>query len=384
MENSNSRKRLILVVDDQHQNLQLVASVLNPLYNLVLTDKGEKALPYALKKRPDLILLDIMMPEISGFEVCRQIRQQPELNTVPVIFLTAKTEEEDIIHAYEAGGVDYVTKPFRTRELLARIEAHITLKEQHEAILLLNSELEAINKQKDKLLSVIAHDMRSTIGSIGNLVEVLMPDIETMSTEDILQYLQLIKDGSEKVYAMFDDLLLWAKNQFQNVPLELTVFNLKDEAESTAGQTAVQAGNKNIRIVVDIPANTVVYADVNMVRTILRNLISNAVKFSNAGTEVTVRSVTVAGNVGILVSDRGIGMKPEDVEKILKGTVGFTTYGTKGEKGTGLGLNLCNAFIQKQGSTLQIESIYGEGSTFSFTLPTPEHAFSHSAKNSDV
>lgn len=384
MENSHSRKRLILVVDDQHQNLQLVASVLNPLYNLVLTDKGEKALPYALKKRPDLILLDIMMPEISGFEVCRQIRQQPELNTVPVIFLTAKTEEEDIIHAYEAGGVDYVTKPFRTRELLARIEAHITLKEQHEAILLLNSELEAINKQKDKLLSVIAHDMRSTIGSIGNLVEVLMPDIDTMSTEDILQYLQLIKQGSEKVYAMFDDLLLWAKNQFQNVPLELTVFNLRDEAESTVGQTAVQAGNKNIRIVIDIPADTVVYADVNMVRTILRNLISNAVKFSNAGTEVTVRSITVAGTVEILVSDRGVGMKPEDIEKILKGTAGFTTYGTKGEKGTGLGLNLCNAFIQKQGGTLHIESIYGEGSTFSFTLPTPEYAFSHSIKNSDV
>lgn len=384
MENSNSRKRLILVVDDQHQNLQLVASVLNPLYNLVLTDKGEKALPYALKKRPDLILLDIMMPEISGFEVCRQIRQQPELNTVPVIFLTAKTEEEDIIHAYEAGGVDYVTKPFRTRELLARIEAHITLKEQHEAILLLNSELETINKQKDKLLSVIAHDMRSTIGSIGNLVEVLMPDIETMSTEDILQYLKLIKDGSEKVYAMFDDLLLWAKNQFQNVPLELTVFNLRDEADSAAGQIAVQAGNKNIRIVVDIPADTVVYADVNMVRTILRNLISNAVKFSNAGTEITVRSATVVGTVEISVSDRGVGMKPEDIEKILKGTVGFTTYGTKGEKGTGLGLNLCNAFIQKQGGILHIESIYGEGSTFCFTLPTPEHVFSRSTKNGDL
>lgn len=383
MENANSRKRLILVVDDQHQNLQLVASVLNPLYNLVLTDKGEKALPYALKKRPDLILLDIMMPEISGFEVCRQIRQQPELNTIPVIFLTAKTEEDDILHAYEVGGVDYITKPFRTRELLARIDAHITLKEQHESILRLNSELAEINKQKDKLLSVIAHDMRSTIGSIANLVEVLMPDIDSMSAKDIAQYLQLIKDGSEKVYSMFDELLLWAKSQFQNVPLEQTVLHIRDEAYDVVSQVAIQAGNKNIDIVVDVPAEATVYADTNMVRTILRNLISNAVKFSHAGTSVHIRSSLEDGAVKVSITDKGIGLKPDDISKILGGTVGFTTYGTKGEKGTGLGLNLCNAFIQKQGGTFHIESTYGEGSTFSFTLPTPEYVFSRNTKNED-
>lgn len=366
------RKRLILVVDDQHQNLQLVASVLNPLYNLVLTDKGDKALPYALKKRPDLILLDIMMPGMSGFEVCRQIRQHPELHHVPVIFLTAKTEEDDILRAYEAGGADYIMKPFRSRELLARIDAHITLREQHESILRLNSELADINRQKDKLLSVIAHDMRGSIGSIGNLLDVVIPDIATMPADDIVQYLQLIKSNADKVYAMFDELLLWAKNQFQNIALEQTVLNVRFVTAEVAGQLGAQAENKNIQIVVDVPDDLLVYADANMFQTILRNLISNAIKFSEPESDVTVHATPGNGVVDIAVIDRGAGIQPDDLDRIRNGNVGFTTFGTRGEKGTGLGLSLCHAFVRKHGGTLRVESTTGKGSTFSFTLPTPE------------
>ncbi len=357
------------MVDDQVQNLQLVASIIGPLYSLMLTDSAAKVLPYTLKKRPDLILLDVMMPEMSGFDVCRQLKEHPETRDIPVIFLTAMTGEDDIADAYEVGGVDYITKPFRTKELLARIAAHLTIKKQHDSIAALNTELMEVNKQKDKLLGVIAHDMRGSIGSIGNVMDVLIPEVESMSPAEIRDYLLMIKNSSERLYAMFDELLMWAKSKFQDISCDLSVVELNEVISEAVAQVSTQAANKQIEINVSIERNVPLYVDYVMLLTILRNLLTNAVKFSHPGNSIEVKTEASSGWAEIAVADHGVGM-PSDVAKHLFDTGrSMTTTGTKGEKGTGLGLDLCSDFVKKHGGILTVESEEGKGSTFKFTMP---------------
>lgn len=372
METNKQEKKIVLVVDDQPQNLQLAASVLNPLYRLILADNGEKAIALALKKQPDIILLDIMMPDMSGFEVCEQLKAHPDTKDIPVIFVTAKTEEDDTLKAYEAGGIDYVQKPFRANELIARIAAHVTLKSQREDIIALNKNLSAVNEQKSKLLSLIAHDMRGAISFIDNMLDLLISDIERTPTHELREYMTLVKETSEKTYEMFDELLLWANTQSQHISLSQEFVCAADIARRAAEHIQLQADAKRVQIVVE-DSDADVYADVNMLNTIIRNLLSNAIKFSESDKNVTVRiqhSKTIDGVVEISVCDQGIGIKSEDLEKIFDQTQNYTTRGTKGEKGTGLGLDLCRDFVQLHGGTIRAQSEYGKGSTFTFTMPT--------------
>lgn len=143
-----AEKNKILIVDDQPKNLQLAATVLNPYYKLLIADSGEKAIKIAFDKQPDLILLDIMMLEMSGFEVCKRLKEKNETKEIPIIFLTAKTEEEDIAKAFDIGGVDYITKPFKTKEVLARIKTHLDLKNAKDFIAKQNAELIKVNNEK--------------------------------------------------------------------------------------------------------------------------------------------------------------------------------------------------------------------------------------------
>lgn len=369
MENAAVSKGVVLVVDDQVQNLQLVASIIGPLYSLMLTDSAAKVLPYTLKKKPDLILLDVMMPEISGFDVCRQLKEHPETRDIPVIFLTAMTGEDDIAAAYEAGGVDYISKPFRTRELLARIAAHMTIKRQHDSIAALNAELLEMNKQKDRLLGVIAHDMRGSIGSMGNVIDILLQDIESMTPVEIRDYMQMMRNASERVYSMFDGLLMWAKSKFQTIDFECSVVELDGAVAEAVAQVATQAANKHIRIETSVECNVPLYVDYMMLLTVLRNLLTNALKFSHPHSTVKLMTTVQGDWAEFQIVDSGVGM-PDDVrERLFSSNSIVSSPGTKGEKGTGLGLDVCGDFVRRHGGAIHVESEEGKGSTFRFTMP---------------
>ncbi len=367
---SSVSRQTILIIDDQPRNLQLAAHVLNPYYELILVNSGEKGLRIAAEKLPDLILLDIMMPEMSGYEVCTRLKQNDALREIPVIFVTAKTEEEDIIQAYEVGGVDYVMKPFRAKELLARVKTHLSIKEGREKIERLNVYLNELNENKDKLFSIISHDLRGNAGQVDTLADIIMksPGYKEISVE-LKEPFVMLKQSSKNNRDMLDELLLWTRNQFNKLefkPVPILVENIIDQVIT---QLQPLADTKQISLRQQLDDNLTLTADEDMLIVIFRNLISNAIKFSNAGDEITIRGSQQNDDIAIEVTDHGVGIAKEDLGKLFNKNAHLSTFGTAGEKGTGLGLELCADFVNKHSGKIEVESEPGKGSTFRVVLP---------------
>jgi signal transduction histidine kinase len=372
-----SQKSLILIVDDHPHNLQVLGNILKKEgYSPALAQNGVQALDFVKKKLPDLILLDIMMPKMDGFEVCRQLKQEPATKDIPVIFLTAKTEKEDVIEGLKLGAVDYVTKPFNHRELMARLNTHLELKAAKQLIVLqkeqLNKKVEELkqtNATKDKLFSIISHDLINLFNALlGFSEELLINDnLDPEGRKDI----QVIQQSSKQGYNLLKNLLEWAKSQTGKTAFQPTKVNLKAIVAINIEFLRNNAESKNITILSDI-LETSVFADENMLDTVLKNLLSNAIKFTPANGTVAISSEEKDTEVEISISDTGIGIKPEDIDKLFKIEVSHTTIGTGKEKGTGLGLILCKELVEKNGGSIWVECEEGKGSRFYIRLPSQE------------
>ena len=368
-ENRNTPTRnTVLVIDDQPRNLQLAAYVLNPFYELILVNSGDKGIRMATEKCPDLILLDIMMPEMSGYEVCARLKENPDTKNIPVIFVTAKTEEEDIIQAYEVGGVDYVLKPFRAKELLVRVQTHLAIREAQQKTEQLNAHLRELNQNKDRLFSVISHDLRGNAGRIDSLVHLILLEMKENSAA-AMEMLPMLKESSRKNKELLEDLLLWARSQFDKIeyrPASLAVEEVVNRAEE---QVKIQAEGKQISFVRELSHDLKIFADLNMIITVLRNLYSNAIKFSQAKSTIKTKAYGQAGKVLIEVTDSGMGIQKEHLDKLFNQSKSRTTTGTAGEKGSGFGLELCYDFVKKNGGEITVQSEWEKGSTFTIILP---------------
>jgi two-component system, sensor histidine kinase and response regulator len=484
-------KSLVLVVDDNPRNLQLVASVLNPHYRLLLADSGQKALTIAIEKKPDLLLLDIMMPDLSGFDVSERLRQYSRTRQIPIIFLTARNDEQDITTAFESGGVDFITKPFRASELLARVKTQInlrntekrlrqvidlvphrlfakdsegklvlanqatasfyastvddllgnpepplpegyhyevdpdnepphhllenlgsmareeylqlpdgtkrfyqtniisftfsgtllptilqlaidvtTLKEKQEEISKLNQQLLLHSSHKDRLLTIIAHDLRNQLFGCASALNLLVKKSDTLPKELIVAGVSKLQKSAVQLLNLLQDLLLWSQAQFKAISFTPAQLCLPEELKILILHLQHLAEDKNINLQLEVPDGLLVFADANMLQTILRNLVTNAIKFSAVGQTVKITARERAGKVYISVSDEGVGINARTIKKLLENNMeNITTFGTNGEKGSGLGLSISIEFIQQHGGELQIESEEGRGSTFTFSVP---------------
>lgn len=231
-----------------------------------------------------------------------------------------------------------------------------------------NEKLKELNRQKDKLFSVIAHDLKNTVSGSTGAFDLLLEDYESFSDEEILEYLTLLRENNRSATNLLEDLLLWSRNQFQEVQTEPEELMLKDITNQVFENTAAKAEEKNIALRNQMPDRISVYADANILKTILRNLVSNGIKFSSEGDEVWVEATEIDQKVNVSVRDTGIGMDEETRSKIMDKKTSYTSSGTKGETGSGLGLDLCIDFAEKLGGELKVESEPGEGSTFTFSL----------------
>jgi PAS domain S-box-containing protein len=242
------------------------------------------------------------------------------------------------------------------------------IKRREQVIASLNEELKALNEQKDQLFSVISHDLRGFIGTTDAILNFLL-DLTEDDAGEIQEIVKKAKLSSNMTKTLLEDLLLWARNQMEKVPFEPVTLSVQAVATQVFEALQGQADLKQLRLTADIPGGTAVRADEEMLKVILRNLVSNAIKYSHPGGEITLTVRPIAARVTIAVGDKGVGIKPEHLEMLLGNKKHFTTLGTQGEKGSGLGLLLCHEFIQKHGDKLRIESQVNQGSTFSFLLP---------------
>jgi len=230
-------------------------------------------------------------------------------------------------------------------------------------------ELETLNKDKDRYMQILAHDLKSPFNSLIGFSELLIKNINNYDNEKIKKFLTIIKETSNSTYNLLEDLLVWSKSQSGKLPLEPQKISFINICQEIIEENKNQAVAKNIKLICPISEKIYFYADPNMLKTILRNLITNAIKFTDTNGLVTVYTEQEQDNITITVSDNGIGIAPEDQLKLWQFGNSFSTHGTKNEKGTGLGLVICKEFVDKHKGKIWVESEVNKGSDFKFTLP---------------
>ena len=360
----------ILIVDDVMSNVLLLKILLtNEKYQVCTANCGNMCIEQAKAEKPDLILLDVMMPDISGFDAAQILKKDPETAHIPIIFLTALNNPSDLVHGFQVGANDFLTKPFNKEELVVRVFHQIKLVAATRIIERQNAELRATISNRDKMYSVIAHDLRSPMASIrmvlNLVVNAMSPDI---IGPELFELLDKANRESEEVHDLLDNLLKWTKSQTGRLNVVRQDLDLNDIVPGVVDIFEMIAQTKKIELKYQGGSNPiVVFADNDMLKTIIRNFLSNAIKFSpeNSSIEITL---SVDGEFAkVSVRDHGVGIAPDRLDSIFK--KGETTYGTGGEEGSGLGLQLCADFARKIDGDVMVESVLGEGSTFSVLVP---------------
>ena len=359
----------ILVVDDVMSNVLLLKILLtNEQFQVITCSNGNSCLELARTEHPDLILLDVMMPDISGFDTCSELRKDEETKDIPVIFLTALNNPADLVHGFQVGGNDFLTKPFNKEELVMRVMHQISLVAAKRIIVSQNIELRRTISNRDKMYSVIAHDLRSPMASIRMVLNLLVNAIppETIGQE-LFDLIDKANRESEETHDLLDNLLKWTKSQTGRLNVVLQEFDLAEVVPGVVDIFVMIAETKHIKLNLSIEEGVEVNADKDMLKTVIRNFISNAIKFSNENSTIDISVKNEAPMARISVRDHGVGISADRIATLFSD--GKTTYGTANEEGSGLGLQLCKDFAVKNGGDVEVTSIEGEGSTFSVLVP---------------
>ncbi|GFZ41115.1 response regulator [Bacteroides nordii] len=367
----NPSEYKILIVDDVMSNVLLLKVLLtNEKFQIATASNGRQALDQVTKEKPDLVLLDVMMPDMSGFEVSQQLKANPETAEIPIIFLTALNSTADIVKGFQVGGNDFISKPFNKEELIIRVTHQISLIAAKRIIVAQTEELRKTIIGRDKLYSVIAHDLRSPMGSIKMVLNMLILNLpsDTIGPE-MYELLTMANQTTEDVFSLLDNLLKWTKSQIGKLKVVYQDIDMVEVTEGVIEIFSMVAELKKISIRLETPSKLDVHADIDMIKTVIRNLLSNAIKFSNEETEILVTVQEQEGMAVVSVKDSGCGIDEENQKKLLHTDTHFSTFGTNNEEGSGLGLLLCQDFVIKNGGRLWFTSAKGEGSTFSFSIP---------------
>jgi two-component system sensor histidine kinase/response regulator len=355
----------ILVVDDQPANIQLIGSVLGSLgHEIIPAADGSTALKRLALRVPDLILLDVLMPDLDGLEICRQLKANPAWKEIPIIFLSAADDKELIVRALNAGGVDYITKPFNHAELVSRVRTQLALK-------FTRDRLAQIVEDKDELTGILAHDLKNYLGGMNMSAELLCAQIKPFNNDRLNNLSENILRSSAQSLAFVKEFLANAATDHAFVP-QPSLVNLADVAAGVVRQYQETARRKGLEIQTDLSAeDTTVFADASALDQILDNLLSNALKFSPPGKKVFV-SVRPANHlVECVVRDEGPGFTAEDKVKMFRRYGRLSARPTGGEPSTGLGLSIVRKLVDAMDGKLLCESTAGGGAAFIIRLPLP-------------
>lgn len=366
---------LILIVDDVPQNLQVLNATLSEEgYRVAAAKGGEQAFKALERIQPDLILLDIMMPGMDGYEVCRLLKANEQTRNIPVIFLTAKSESEDMIKGFECGGVDYITKPFQTPELLARVHTHTELKRNRDLILDYTQklkertvELERLNDEKNQFLGIASHDLKNPLGNILMLSQLMKSSREhVLQNEDLMG---IIDRSAKKMLSIVDNLLDVNRIESGKLKVAEEETSLVELVEQVVDSFATAARTKAITVNVEVQdADLKLVTDPMLLSQVLDNLVSNAIKYSPKAKRVDILVERDAEHFLIRIRDQGPGFSEADQAKLYQKFARLTAQPTAGEHSTGLGLSIVKRLIEVLGGEIHLQSQLGEGSEFTLRL----------------
>lgn len=353
----------ILIVDDNLMNLMLTSTILEGKgYTVRTAQDGIKAIEAVQDQIPSLILLDVMMPDMDGYEVSSKIKENAKWKEIPIIFLTANNRTEDVIKGFEAGGVDYVAKPFKSEELLVRVKNHLELAESRKTIL-------EMNRNRDKIYSIIAHDIRSPLSGIQQTIDAIDQGYIEPNSDDFKEIISQLKVRTKDTFTLLNSLLQWTKIKGEIIETKPANTNIYSLVANCAQLLEANAGTKNITIHLHLAEDLFAFCDEVSVHTIFRNLISNAIKFTPEYGRIDIEGSLSEDEAIITVSDTGIGMTQETIHKIFEKQEHVSTKGTLNEKGTGLGLIMVKDFIKINNGKIFVKSEPNLGTQFIVHLP---------------
>ena len=366
----------ILAVDDTPDNLQLLAGMFKEQgYRIRPVPSGALALQAARSEPPDLILLDVTMPEMDGYEVCERLKADEKLKDIPVIFISALNEIMDKVKAFQAGGGDYVTKPFQFEEVLARVETHLRLRG-------LQFEIEGQNRQlqesydrmreleslRDNLIHMIVHDLRSPLTAAKGFLQLLdMTEGQNLS-KNARECIQKVSDATETLIEMVSALLDVSRMESGEMPLRLAECDLADIAQNVLKKMESLKGGRTLNLTTE-EERILVTCDQDLVGRIFQNLVANALKFTPPEGEVRVDIEPDGDGVRTLVKDNGPGIPSEYHEKIFEKFGQVESRSRSNKYSTGLGLTFCKLAVEAHGGRIGVQSEMDKGSVFWFVLP---------------
>jgi CheY-like chemotaxis protein len=353
----------LLIVDDSPENITMISETLKKEgYKIKIATNGQQALKSIKGSLPDLILLDVLMPGLSGYEVCEQIKADPATEEIPVIFLTAESDSESLVKGFTMGAVDYITKPFEPSELLIRVQTHLKLEWQRK-------ELEKTNAEKDKLFSIVAHDIKNPFTSIITGIELIQPGLNKLENPKLLERINALLTQINSVTEISTNLLQWARSSAKVWIPNFQEVNINESVQNAITFYEVQAANKQISIVNSVDKTLTASVDKEQFEIIFRNLVSNALKFSKTESEIRITSEQTENSCTVSVTDMGTGMDEEVTKNLFNIHNKQTRRGTQNEAGTGLGMLIIKDLIEANNCKFFIESQPDKGTAASVLIP---------------
>lgn len=361
----------ILVVDDTPANLDVLGAMLEEQgYSARPVPAGLLALQSARVQPPDLVLLDINMPEMDGYEVCRHLKADANLKDIPVIFISALGDTADKVQAFQVGAVDYITKPFQLEEVKVRVQTHLRSYRMQKELEQQYAAIKKLEELKDNLTHMIIHDMASPIQTIGMAIDLILEG-EAGQGHESVDVLSRASDAARNLSEMVNSLLDISRMESGRMPLRLKPVDLRHLADEAAQTMHLLAGAKHIRLAVQGPPVSL-HADADLIRRVFVNLIGNALRFTPQGGEVVVAVSPSGGLATAEVRDTGIGIPEECHERIFEKFGQVEAAHQRQGHSSGLGLTFCRLAVVAHGGRIGVRSRLGEGSTFWFVLPVAD------------
>jgi len=360
----------ILIVDDTPANLRVLSGMLKDEgYKVRPVPSGTLALRAAKSDPPDLILLDIMMPEMDGYETCQKLKESEQLREIPVIFISALNEVDDKVKAFQNGGVDYITKPFQFEEVHARVDTHLRIQQQKQELRQRYKELQQLEAMRENLTDMIVHDMRNPLSGISGFLELLQMTEESNLSDKGKEFVHKARNSSEFLIDMTSSLLDLSKLESGEMNLDKRECELQVLIREAYNH--VESLTEEKRVELDLPDSPhLLSCDAELIKRVIQNLIGNALKFTSSDGSVSVSILNGDGETKVAITDSGPGI-PEDYREKIFEKFGQVEARQEGKKySTGIGLSFCKLAVESHGGEIDVDSEVGRGSTFWFTIPS--------------